>query len=61
MPQSAVEFNVKIVKNVKKLSLSSGNANSALLAAWMSLQVATVALSYCHSSSQFALYCKTMY
>lgn len=46
MPQSAVEFNVKIVKNVKKLSLSSGNANSALLAAWMSLQVATVALSY---------------
>ncbi|NXR99151.1 RBSK Ribokinase, partial [Oxylabes madagascariensis] len=42
--KSAVEFNVKIVKNVKKLSLSSGNANSVLIPAWMSLQVATVTL-----------------
>lgn len=46
MPESAVEINVKIVKNVKKLSFSTGNANSVLFPARMSLQVATVTLSY---------------
>jgi len=30
----------------KILSLSSGNANSVLLSAWMSLQVAAVTLGY---------------
>lgn len=36
--------NVKIVKNILKLSLSSGNASSVLLPAQMSLQGATVTL-----------------